>query len=192
MQTSCTTCPANTFEAFEGGIECLPCPDGYESDAGSMTCTSICGNGTINTDNNEACDDSNLDNMDGCDEACMYEENVDLEELNSTIDFESLTPGETFEIIGDSTANTSLTRAISCNCTWTLNPESFGTLTVEGSSCVAQLSDVTETSQANLEVEVSCDDASTVTRNQTLISTVTPESEGSGSSAGGCSLRPER
>lgn len=58
-----------------GAVNCGPnnglCDPGFECNQGTGQCITLCGNGIINTD--EACDDGNTNNGDGCSNVCQIE-----------------------------------------------------------------------------------------------------------------------
>ena len=49
---------------------CTECKPGYKINSDSKTCDVTCGNGNINEITFEECDDSNLNEGDGCDGYC--------------------------------------------------------------------------------------------------------------------------
>ena len=67
----CSMCEAGSFNGDTGQSSCTPCDEGFESDAGALSCTPICGDGLRVA--GEGCDDNDTESGDGCSETCTLE-----------------------------------------------------------------------------------------------------------------------
>lgn len=152
-----------------------------------------CGDGVIDT--GETCDDNNTDELDGCSSLCVIESQTDLVSANSSVNFSSLTTGESFLLaMPDPTPTSNINSVIKmlatddeCTCSWSVNPSDFGTFD-DATTCTPEFT-VNGTTYANLSASADCGATGTVSANQTLI--VGSASTNSESSGGGCSLRTD-
>ena len=210
---TCGCGTADTDSDGDGTADCVDnCPDDSEkTEAGINGCGNsdtdddedidegICGDGVVDAAVGEECDDSNADDYDGCSSTCAIETHAELETDNDEVDFDNIEVGDVIYVqspmpTGSSSSLNSLKALATdseCSCSWTLNPDTAGTIS-DDSACSTSLT-LSTTGNSNLSVYTDCGAGLSATFNQTLVvdeETSTTPSSGGSSSSGGCQLQP--